>query len=147
MIDTKNYDPSHDYEEDAFEIFDPIIDEVNDILDTKQVPAGCHHTNSYLYYLATKYDKLDPATFRHLPEVEEACQLLQERFDQISEEQNQIVLWHTKQTMRRHSSAAAQFACLYDRWLTSLIKWKEEFEEEGQLLSALAAQQQSRIKS
>lgn len=147
MVDTKKYDPTHDYEPDAFEIFDPIIDEVNDILDGKIVPAYCTSTNSYLYYLASKYDQCDPATFYHLPEVAEARQLLDERLKQVSEEQWQILQWFTRQTQRGHYSFPAVFAGLYDRWLSSLILWKEDFEQEGLMLSALAQQQKSKHKN
>lgn len=48
MADTLKYDPKHFYDENAFEIFDPIIDEVNDILEGKEVPSSCTITNNYL---------------------------------------------------------------------------------------------------
>ena len=147
MADTKKYDPQHDYEPDAFEIFDPIIDEVNDILDSKTVPAYCASTNSYLYYLASKYDRCDPPEFYHLPEVEEARQLLEGRLKQTTEDQWQILQWYTRQNMRGRYSFPAVFAGLYDHWLSSLILWKEEFEQEGLMLSALAQQHKSRHKN
>ena len=146
MVDTSKYDPNHYYDDDAFEIFDPIIDEANDILDGKTVPPYCTYTNSYLYYLATKYDQLDPPDFMHLPEVEEARQLLKERFDKLSDEENQIVIWYTKQFQKGHSSYAAQFYGLYDRWLSSLIQFKTDFEQEGLMLSAMAQQNQKKNK-
>ena len=147
MADTTKYDPTHDYEPDAFEIFDLIIDEVNDILDSKTVPAYCTSTNNYLYYLASKYDHCDPPEFYHLPEVEEARQLLEERLKQTTEDQWQILQWYTRQNMRGRYSFPAVFAGLYDHWLSSLILWKEEFEQEGLMLSALAQQHKSRHKN
>lgn len=146
MIDTMKYDPNHNYEEDAFEIFDPIIDEVNDILDAKEVPASCNYTDSYLYYLAMQYDRLDPPVFRRIPEVDEACQLLKEHFNNLSEEENQIVEWHARQSLGENYSNDSHFYCLYDRWLSSLIQFKADFEQEGQILSALAQQGTRRSK-
>ncbi len=146
MADTLKYDPKHFYDEDAIEIFDPIIDEVNDILEGKEVPPSCTITNNYLYYLATEYDRLDPSDFMHLPEVEEARELLKERFDKLSEKENQIVIWYTKQFQKGHSTYAAQFYGLYDRWLTSLIQFKADFEQEGLMLSAMAQQNTKKNK-
>lgn len=82
----------------------------------------------------------------HLPEVEEARELLKERFDKLSDKESQIVIWYTKQFQKGHSTYAAQFYGLYDRWLTSLIQFKADFEQEGLMLSEMAQQNTKKYK-
>ena len=67
-------------------------------------------------------------------------------FDKLSDKENQIVLWYTKQFKNGHYTYAAQFYGLYDRWLTSLIQFKADFEQEGLMLSALAQQNTKKNK-